>query len=124
MLISITIIFGVALTALAGLLLVMNRLAAPDAMPTAVVAASTASDVASTASNAASTASDIASTASIIPDTDTVATINGQIISSDQWNRATQLDTVMSQLAGQPAPSAEETLDRLVNEILALEAVP
>ncbi len=124
LLISMTIILGVALTALAGLLLGMNRLAAPDAMPTAVVAAPTASDVASTASDAASTASDAASTASVIADADTVATINGQIISSAQWNRATRLDTVMSQLAGQPAPSAEETLDRLVNEILALGAVP
>jgi cytochrome c biogenesis protein CcmG/thiol:disulfide interchange protein DsbE len=36
---------------------------------------------------------------------------------------ATRLDVVMNRLATQPIPTAEETLDRLINEILVLNAV-
>ncbi|MDM8521522.1 redoxin domain-containing protein [Anaerolineales bacterium HSG6] len=56
-------------------------------------------------------------------DTPLIATVNDQIITELTWNKATQLDAVMSDFAGQSAPSAEETLDRLVNEILVLNAV-
>ena len=56
-------------------------------------------------------------------DTPLIATVNDQIITELTWNKATQLDAVMSDFAGQSAPSDEETLDRLVNEILVLNAV-
>lgn len=52
-----------------------------------------------------------------------IATVNGEAITDSAWQQATQLDQVMSQLAGQPAPTAEETLDRLINEIIVLQAV-
>jgi len=53
-----------------------------------------------------------------------VIVVNGQPIHRNDWQKIARLDAVMSRLAGQPIPSAEETLDRLVNEILVLEAVP
>lgn len=53
-----------------------------------------------------------------------VATVNGTEITREAWQLATTLDAVMSQIARQPIPSAEETLDRLVNEIIVLDAVP
>jgi cytochrome c biogenesis protein CcmG/thiol:disulfide interchange protein DsbE len=52
-----------------------------------------------------------------------VATVNGSAITRHEWQQATRLDAVMSQMALQPVPTAEETLDRLVNEILVLETV-
>jgi len=52
-----------------------------------------------------------------------VATINEQAISALAWQQTTQLDALMSQLARRPVPTAEETLDRLVNETLILQAV-
>jgi peroxiredoxin len=51
---------------------------------------------------------------------DTAATIDGIPISYPDWQIATRLDATMSRLTGQPIPSAEETLDRLVNETLLL----
>jgi len=112
LLISITIIFGIALIALVGLLLLMNKLAAPDTPPPTVVSASTAFPSPTT------------SPIPTKPIGNIVATVNKQAITLEQWQQATRLDTVMSRLAGQPTPLAEETLDRLVNEILVLAAVP
>jgi hypothetical protein len=40
------------------------------------------------------------------------------------WQEAVLLDQVMSGLAGQPAPAPAETLQRLINEELVLNAVP
>ncbi len=54
---------------------------------------------------------------------DVVATVNGETITDQAWHEATRLDAVMSQLANQPLPTAEETLDRLINEIIVLKAV-
>ncbi len=51
---------------------------------------------------------------------DTAATIDGVPISYPDWQVAARLDATMSRLTGQPIPSAEETLDRLVNETLLL----
>jgi len=51
---------------------------------------------------------------------DTAATIDGTPISYQDWQTATRLDATMSRLTSQPIPSAEETLDRLVNETLLL----
>ncbi|MDM8528814.1 redoxin domain-containing protein [Anaerolineales bacterium HSG24] len=58
-----------------------------------------------------------------VDDTPPIATVNDHVVTELTWNKATQLDAVMSGLAGQSVPSAEETLDRLVNEILVLDAV-
>jgi|GEM_PF-373559 len=52
-----------------------------------------------------------------------VATVNDEVITPKAWQQATRLDAVMSQLAAQPIPTAEETLDRLINEIIVLQAV-
>jgi peroxiredoxin len=51
-----------------------------------------------------------------------VATVNDRRIYYKTWQEATSLDRVMDGLAGHSAPSAEETLERLINEILVLQA--
>jgi|YNPNPStandDraft_1061719.scaffolds.fasta_scaffold09391_2 hypothetical protein len=51
-----------------------------------------------------------------------VATVNGRAISHTLWVESVLLDQVMSGMAGQPAPTPEETLQRLINEALILEA--
>ncbi len=53
-----------------------------------------------------------------------VATINGRRISGAEWANAVKLDAAMSRLAGQSAPQPEDTLDRLINESLVLQAGP
>ncbi len=53
---------------------------------------------------------------------DVVVTVEGEIITRPAWQRVTRLDAMMSGLAGRPAPTAEETLDRLINEIIILAA--
>ncbi len=53
-----------------------------------------------------------------------VALVNGEPIGQNFWAEAALVDQVMSGLAGVPAPSPEETLDRLINEVLVLQAVP
>jgi len=52
---------------------------------------------------------------------DIAATVNGATISRAEWQRITALDRVMSQLANQPPPDAETTLQRLINERLVLQ---
>jgi peroxiredoxin len=49
------------------------------------------------------------------------ATVGDVPITHAAWQNATRLDEVMSHLTDQPIPSAEETLDRLINEILLLQ---
>ena len=51
---------------------------------------------------------------------DAVASIDGEPVSQLDWQRALALDRAMSALAGQPAPSVEDALQRLVNERLVL----
>jgi hypothetical protein len=53
-----------------------------------------------------------------------VATVNGHAISHAFWKEAVLLDLVMNQLTGQPALQPDETLQRLINEELVLEAFP
>ncbi|MCX7854676.1 MAG: hypothetical protein N2556_01635 [Anaerolineae bacterium] len=53
-----------------------------------------------------------------------VALVGGQPIGRNFWAEAVLLDWAMSRLAGVPAPSPEETLDRLINEVLVLRAAP
>ena len=53
-----------------------------------------------------------------------MARINDSAINYSFWMEMVVLDQVMSGLAGQPAPTPEETLQRLVNEELVMEAFP
>lgn len=53
-----------------------------------------------------------------------VALVEGQPIGRNFWAEAVLLDWAMSRLAGVPAPSPEETLERLINEVLVLRAAP
>jgi hypothetical protein len=52
------------------------------------------------------------------------ASVNGRSISHAFWTEAVLLDQVMNQLAGQPTSHPDETLQRLINEELVLEAFP
>jgi len=49
-----------------------------------------------------------------------VASVDGAPISQSDWQRALAVDRAMSALAGQPPPSVEEALQRLINEHLVL----
>lgn len=51
-----------------------------------------------------------------------VATVDGEAILRSDWRTAAAIDQAMSRLAAQPAPGAEETLDRLINTRLVLRA--
>lgn len=53
-----------------------------------------------------------------------VALVEGQPIGRNFWAEAVLLDWTMSRLAGVPAPAPEETLERLINEVLVLRAAP
>lgn len=53
-----------------------------------------------------------------------VALVEGQPIGRNFWAEAVLLDWAMSRLSGVPAPSPEETLERLINEVLVLRAAP
>jgi len=53
-----------------------------------------------------------------------VASVNDQPINYSSWMKAVLLDQVMSGLAGQTAPAPDETLQRLIDEELVLQAVP
>jgi len=94
--------FGVSITALIGLALLLVFLSrgpgAPTPIATAVVPAPT--------------------------DDPTVASVNGHPIKQSIWVEAALLDQVMSGIAAQPAPASDETLQRLINEHLLLTAFP
>jgi len=53
-----------------------------------------------------------------------VASVDGRPIQHADWMEAVLLDHVMSGLSGKPAPSPEETLQRLINEDLILNSFP
>jgi hypothetical protein len=53
-----------------------------------------------------------------------VAVVNGEPIERDTWLEAVLMDQVMSRLAGVAAPTPRETLDRLLNATLLLQALP
>lgn len=53
-----------------------------------------------------------------------IASVNDHLIRHSSWLKAALLDQVLSGLAGQPAPTSDETLQRLINEQLVLEAFP
>jgi peroxiredoxin len=51
-----------------------------------------------------------------------IATVDDEPISAEAWQQAVALDQAMSGLVGQDPPSPEETLNRLINELLVLRA--
>jgi peroxiredoxin len=51
---------------------------------------------------------------------DVAAVVDGQAITRAEWQQIAALDRALSQIAGQPPPDAEATLDRLINERLVL----
>ncbi len=53
-----------------------------------------------------------------------VASVNGQPIRHSSWQKAALLDQVLSDLAKQPLPETNDTVQRLVNEELVLQAFP
>jgi hypothetical protein len=59
-------------------------------------------------------------TATVTADANAVALVDGDPISRVEWQKAVAIDRAMSQLAGQTAPNAEVTLDRLINQRLVL----
>jgi hypothetical protein len=58
------------------------------------------------------------------PDDPVVASVDGRPIHQSVWMEAVLLDQVMSGMAGQPAPSTDETLNRLIDQELVLEGFP
>jgi peroxiredoxin len=116
----------VALLAIAGLLLHMRQLAAPAALSLPPAQAASPEAAAQTpnpppipSSTRPAATSTLSPEAALPVETETVvASVDGIPITRTAWQEATRLDEVMSRLASQPIPSAEETLDRLINEIL------
>jgi hypothetical protein len=99
--------------AIAGLLLLMVRLAAP-------AADSALATPAVVSAGATPTHSPGALPAGQVPDEPVVATVDGTPVTESAWQTAARLDAVLSRLAAQPIPVSQETLDRLVDEILLL----
>lgn len=58
------------------------------------------------------------------PEDPPVALVEGQPIGRNFWAEAVLVDWAMSRLAGIPPPAPEETLERLINEVLVLRAAP
>jgi hypothetical protein len=94
--------FGVSITALVGLGLLMVFLSRGPGAPAPMVASPTLT----------------------IDEDPTVASVNGRPIKRSSWMQAALLDQVMSGIAGQPAPTSDETLQRLINEDLLLSTFP
>jgi len=112
---TVSIILLLAGFAIGGLLLVMGLMAAPQSPPDGQQQAP--------ANQSPPTGTPSAEDLGETDASEVVATVNDQPITRQTWQRVAQLDLVMSRLAGQPLPTAEETLDRLVNEIIVLEGV-
>ncbi len=53
-----------------------------------------------------------------------IASVNGEAIEQSTWQQAYLLDQVLSTIAGQTAPTPEETLQQLINQALILSAAP
>jgi cytochrome c biogenesis protein CcmG/thiol:disulfide interchange protein DsbE len=121
-----------ALVAMGGLLLLMTRLSAPETAPAPItpVAGSdraTLTRPPEAITSQAESGGEVPEPATPTPTPETppaervldetvVATVGDVPITRAAW----QTDMVMSRLAGQTIPSSEETLDRLINEILLL----
>ncbi len=107
---TISIILFLAIASVAALLWLMGSLAGSQNAPTGAP------------SEPAQAAQNLAQASQPLDPDEVVATVNGQAINRQAWQQATRLDAAMSQLAAQPIPTAEETLDRLINEIIVLNA--
>jgi cytochrome c biogenesis protein CcmG/thiol:disulfide interchange protein DsbE len=121
---SILLIVVLALLALVALLMLMGGLARPekDVSSQGATGREAASQV-ETPFQEPADAKVAADNTGPSGNEDLIATVNDSVITRQEWRQATRLDAVMSEMALQPVPTAEETLDRLVNEILVLEAV-
>ncbi len=66
----------------------------------------------------------LAITTAVPPQSDEpiAASVDGRAISQSSWAEAVLLDQVLSGLAGQPAPTPDETLWRLIDQELVLQA--
>ncbi len=124
---SVLRLLGIALVGLAatgGLLFLMSRRPTPASAPaSATDSTRTASDVVSdgpTPTPLLEAAADQPPTANETPEP-IVAMVGDVPVTYAAWQTATRLDQVMSHLTGQPIPSAEDTLDRLIDEILLLQ---
>lgn len=53
-----------------------------------------------------------------------LAVVNGERVALDVWREQYLLDQMLSRLSGQPAPAPKETLERLINSKLLLQAYP
>jgi len=110
----------VAVLAVVGLFLVMGRLAAVG--PATVEPATPV-----TSSNQIATPPSASNSLPFKQETgadEIVATVDEQVITRQQWQQATRLDAAMSRVTNQPVPTAEETMDRLVSEIIILAQAP
>jgi peroxiredoxin len=121
-------VVGLALLALIGLFGLMSLLPAPSRpdVPVALTDAPTiapltaappAVGVTSTARSSATAAE-----ASASPSEPLAAQVDDVAITVAEWRVATLVDSLMSRLTGQALPTAEETLQRLINETLVLRA--
>lgn len=59
-----------------------------------------------------------------MPNDRPLARVDEQFIGVNFWAEQYLLDQVMSRIAGQPMPAPRETLERLINEMLLLQAYP
>lgn len=100
--------------AIAGLLLLMARLATPES-PVSQAETEPAPEAVE------QPAPEIKEKPIPSENDETIATVDGEIITRRAWEQATRLDAVMSGLVHQSIPTAEETLDRLVNEMIVLD---
>ncbi len=53
-----------------------------------------------------------------------VVRVNGEAITAGQWLDAYAVDRLMSAVTRQPAPTPDETLERLINDALLLQRYP
>ena len=91
---TLFIILTLAILAVAGLLLLMSKLAGSESSLVTV----------STPANPTLAAENLAKTLNQLDPDEVVATVNNQSISRAVWQQATRLDAVMSQLAAHPIP--------------------
>lgn len=125
---ALVMILAIVMVALIGLFALFSLMARPEPAPVSVVTQSPTA-TASPPTEPLTESEPVTETLLSSPDSATnqadssqmIATVNDETISEQSWQRATRLDAVMSRLARQPEPSAEETLDRLVNEIIVLD---
>jgi len=114
---SIIAIILIAIASVIGLLFLMGQLATSDDAPgVSVESTQKPPDVAILTIPP--------QTKTVAGSDDIVATVNDHIITKQEWDKAIRLDGVMNRLAGQPPPTAEETLDQLINQIIVLGEAP